>query len=72
MSAYYATHAGLLRYVADDFSAMAVADAERGRELELYAEILRRMIDDLAGRASSGRVSGGRDHLASEGASKTP
>lgn len=47
MSPYFATHAGLLQYVADDFSALAGRDREHGDKLALYAEILSRMIDEL-------------------------
>ncbi len=48
MSPYFATHAGLLQYVADDFSALAGRDREFGDKLALYADILRHMIDELA------------------------
>jgi hypothetical protein len=50
MSPYYATHAGLLRYVADDFAALAGQDREHGDKLALYADILQRMIDELSER----------------------
>lgn len=48
MSPYFATHAGLLQYVADDFSALAGRDREFGDKLALYADILRHMIDEIA------------------------
>lgn len=51
MSPYFATHAGLLQYVADDFSALAGRDREFGDKLALYADILRHMIDELAPKA---------------------
>jgi hypothetical protein len=51
MSPYFATHTGLLRYVAQDLSDCA-RNAERNsphaRKLELYAAILDRMIAELS------------------------
>lgn len=51
MSPYYATHAGLLRYVAEEFTALSGQDAEHGDKLALYADILKHMIDELSQRA---------------------
>ncbi|MFD2264485.1 hypothetical protein ACFSM5_16390 [Lacibacterium aquatile] len=48
MSPYYATHAGLLRYVAEEFSALSGQDPVHGDKLALYADILKHMIDELS------------------------
>ncbi len=47
MSPYFATHAGLLQYVAREFSELATADSSEGRKLAIYAAILERMVADL-------------------------
>ncbi len=47
MSGYYATHAGMLRYVARDLAELAQRSPEDARRLELYARILERMVADL-------------------------
>ena len=51
MSPYFATHAGLLSYVARDLSDCARngdTDSDQAKKLELYAAILDRMIEDLS------------------------
>jgi hypothetical protein len=49
MSPYFATHAGLLRYVARDLSDCARrAESAQAKKLELYAAILDRMIEELS------------------------
>jgi hypothetical protein len=51
MSPYFATHAGLLSYVARDLSDCARSadrDSAQARKLELYAAILDRMIAELS------------------------
>ena len=51
MSPYFATHAGLLRYVAQDLSDCARRadhDSAQAKKLELYAAILDRMIEELS------------------------
>lgn len=53
MSAYFATHAGLLRYVAQDFQDMAQSggtssgDSDQAARLRVYASILERMVSEL-------------------------
>ena len=47
MSPYFATHAGLLRYVAEDFLAMADSSTEQAERLRVYASILERMVNEL-------------------------
>lgn len=47
LSGYYATHAGMLRYVARDLAELARRAPEDARRLELYAAILERMVADL-------------------------
>ena len=49
MSPYFATHAGLLRYVSRDLSDCARrSESAQARKLELYAAILDRMIEELS------------------------
>jgi len=51
MSPYFATHAGLLRYVARDLSDCARRsgpESAQAKKLELYAAILDRMIEELS------------------------
>lgn len=48
MSPYFAMHAGLLRYVAKEFTESARADEKNGKRLELYASILERIVEDLS------------------------
>lgn len=47
MSPYFATHAGMLSYVAREFSELAHADQDNGKKLALYASILQRMVNEL-------------------------
>lgn len=47
MSPYFATHAGMLSYVAREFSELARGDERDGKKLALYATILERMVDEL-------------------------
>lgn len=49
MSGYYATHAGMLRYVARDLAELARRSPDEAQRLELYAAILERMVADLTG-----------------------
>ena len=51
MSPYFATHAGMLRYVARDLSDCARRsgrDSAQAKKLELYAAILDRMSEELS------------------------
>ena len=47
MSPYFATHAGMLSYVAREFSELSRDDVRDGKKLALYATILERMVDEL-------------------------
>ncbi len=47
MSPYFATHAGMLSYVAREFSEIARDDARDGKKLAIYATILERMVNEL-------------------------
>jgi hypothetical protein len=51
MSPYFATHAGMLSYVAREFNELARADAAEGEKLAIYASILERMVHELNTRA---------------------
>ncbi len=48
MSPYYATHAGMLKCVAREFTDLARTDAKDGKRFAMYAQVLERMIADLA------------------------
>jgi hypothetical protein len=51
MSPYYATHAGLLSYVAREFAELAQAnDDPNAKQLAIYASILERMVSELTHR----------------------
>ncbi len=52
MSPYFATHAGLLRYVAKDFEDMARTAGDQSERLRVYASILERMVNELAPNAT--------------------
>jgi hypothetical protein len=58
MSPYFATHAGMLGYVAREFNALARAEPENTKRFALYATILERMIDELDEGGASGDASG--------------
>ena len=48
MSPFYATHAGMLSYVAREFAELArTGDTRHARRLALYASILERMVSEL-------------------------
>lgn len=48
MSPFYATHAGMLSYVAREFAELSQAhDDPNARRLALYASILERMVSEL-------------------------
>jgi hypothetical protein len=48
MSPFYATHAGMLSYVAREFAELSLSgDDPNAKRLALYATILERMIDEL-------------------------
>ena len=48
MSPYFATHTGMLRYLAREFTESAQADQQNGKKLALYASILERMVEELS------------------------
>lgn len=48
MSPHYATHAGMLKYVAREFNELARTDRKHTKRLKLYAAILERMINEIA------------------------
>ena len=47
MSPFYATHAGMLSYVAREFAELARRDNPNAERLALYATILERMVLEL-------------------------
>ncbi len=48
MSPFYATHAGMLSYVAREFAELSQAGKDpNARRLAIYASILERMVDEL-------------------------
>ena len=53
MSPFYATHAGMLSYVAREFAELSqTGDDPNARRLALYASILQRMVDELRAERS--------------------
>ena len=53
MSPFYATHTGMLSYVAREFAELSqAADDPNARRLALYASILQRMVDELQAQRS--------------------
>ncbi len=52
MSPFYATHAGMLGYVAREFAELArTGDRANAQRLALYASILERMVSELTAPA---------------------
>jgi hypothetical protein len=57
MSPFYATHAGMLSYVAREFAELARSgDHANARRLALYASILERMVSELTGAPAQSDV----------------
>jgi hypothetical protein len=55
MSPFYATHAGMLSYVAREFAELSQArDDPNAQRLALYASILERMVSELTTRRQDG------------------
>jgi hypothetical protein len=53
MSPFYATHAGMLSYVAREFAELARSDdTAHAQRLALYASILERMVSELTAEGS--------------------
>ncbi|MEJ0068802.1 MAG: hypothetical protein WDO24_08835 [Pseudomonadota bacterium] len=54
MSPFYATHAGMLSYVARAFAELSQSgDAANAKRLAIYASILERMVDELTAAVPS-------------------
>jgi hypothetical protein len=58
MSPFYATHAGMLSYVAREFAELARSgDNANAQRLALYASILERMVSELTAAPASSEAS---------------